>query len=70
MKHDIAWHENCLKNSKATYDREFKQFENERERLLRWEKELLFLQEQIKEAKRRGKAEFDEEKFMKTKKTL
>jgi hypothetical protein len=68
MKHDISWHENCLKNSKASYDREFIHLENERKRFLKWKEDDLFLQEQIDEAKRRGKDSFDEEKFMKTKK--
>lgn len=64
MKRPIAWHEECLGNMRHTLKRlqaTVAAAEADRDALAN---ELLFRAEQIDEAKRRGMAEFDNEKLL------
>lgn len=62
-KQSIKWHEDCLKNSQASWAADQKRTSAEVERLEKWRIENQLYEDQIQEAKRKGRDGFDREKF-------
>ena len=63
----IEWHETTLATRKASLVRKYAELARLNAEIKRDEDEILFRQEQIDEAKRRGLAGFDNEKLLKKK---
>ena len=64
-KRPMAWHAECLKNWSANVERSREELARAIERLEADEARLAEYEAQIAEAKKRGLAEFDRERFMK-----
>ena len=60
----IAWHEECLKNNQETHERDRQGIAAEMDRLDKRLREILIYQQQIKQAKEEGKANFDRDRFL------
>lgn len=67
MVSTIEFHERHLANWKLTLSQDLERHVREGNRLMRQKEEIKFLEEQIAEAKKRGKDKFDEERFMRKK---
>jgi hypothetical protein len=67
MKHDLAWHEECLRNMRDNYAREAARVEREKQELARREARIIALECQLAEAKRRGMNGFDPDRFLRVK---
>ena len=65
-KMPISWHEECLGNATAHWQRFAEQVERDQRELNRNRRELEAYAHQIATAKKEGVAEFDREKFMKS----
>ena len=62
-KFSIAWHEQCLANSRETYERSRHEVDGAVARLERDRIRIEMYEHQIKRAKELGKDGFDSEKF-------
>lgn len=60
----IAWHENCLENSRRSVDELKEQIARLNRELTKKEQRVAWAEIQITEAKRRGLEEFDPDRFM------
>jgi predicted nucleic acid-binding Zn-ribbon protein len=65
-KQTIVWHENCLKNLKASTERMEVAVAMGQARLAAMKEEVKYNEAQIEEANRQGKPDFDSEKFLKS----
>lgn len=61
----ISWHEECYKNSSNHYRGSVERLREELKRAMRERDRNLFYKTQIEYAKKKGKTEFNEERFMK-----
>lgn len=66
MKRPIDWHRECLGNARANLTHEIQRHEEKGREIAEFTNRLAFYQEQINAAVQEGIAEFDREKFMKT----
>lgn len=69
MKMSIAWHENCLKNMKASLEHYISKLAFAQKEVDRSKKDIYILEDQIRIAKQKGKDGFDSEKFLQKRKT-
>ena len=70
MKQTILWHEECLVNCKRTH-REAQEQINRMQRSLDYQvAKIAFYAQQIETAKAEGRTAFDEEQYMKRRKSL
>lgn len=60
----IAWHEECLKDTQETYEQDRQRIAAEMDSLDERQREILIYQQQIKQAKEEGKANFDRDRFL------
>lgn len=60
----IEWHEECVRNHRATLENEKRQLEGLLRRIEKSEEQLAFHELQIEEAKRLGKTSFDRDRFL------
>lgn len=60
----VEWHETCLKAQKATYERDVLELQHLQEKVVRGYEAITEYEKQIEEAKRRGKVDFDRDKFL------
>ena len=70
MKMSIFWHEECLKNMISNAEKKEEQLKRMSDDLLRTRDEISFLEQQIKEAKKKHKDGFDNERFLRKGKKL
>lgn len=63
MKMSISWHEECLKNIKSSLGRKKQELASLQAEVDRYEQNVFIYSWQIKEAKRKGKDGFDQDKF-------
>ena len=66
-KRPISWHEECLKNMRSNYQREFERARIQQEQADRLSRAIFHYEAQIAEAKKRCVDGFDSERFMKAK---
>jgi len=64
MKHDIAWHQSCLKNHAETLESYRRDIERKMAQLARCQRDFDFYASQIAEAVRQNKTEFDSTRFL------
>jgi predicted nucleic acid-binding Zn-ribbon protein len=62
-KMSLAWHQECLKNCRASLVRKNAELARVREEVRRMEEDVDFLQHQIDQAVAQGKDGFDEDRF-------
>ena len=62
-KMSIKWHEDCLKNRKASLERDKKEYQIAQTKYFETLKSVEKYERQIERAKKLGKDEFDEERF-------
>lgn len=67
MRRSINWHEECLKNQKISLKKKGEQLKQLQDNYARCLLDSLSYEQQILEAKMRGKDGFDKEKFNKKK---
>jgi hypothetical protein len=70
MKFSIGWHEDCLKNQKASYKANKERIEREFQRLARDEASIIAYEMQIEEAKAMVMDGFDPDRFLKKRSSL
>ena len=63
MKFSIDWHKECLANWLANTNRDRERIEEELTRLRVQEDRIRFYQHQIEQAEKKGKPDFDRERF-------
>jgi phage shock protein A len=64
----IAWHEQCLQNSRSHYEAMEREAAKLQEKIRRMAEDIEFRQKQIDAAKAQGREGFDPDKFMRGKK--
>jgi predicted nucleic acid-binding Zn-ribbon protein len=69
LKRSIQSHKDSLKSMREHIEREWKRIESLKAPTLRLEAECLVLEKQIAEAERRGMAGFDDQRFMRLRKS-
>lgn len=69
MKQPIKWHEECLKNMRASLERKLQEIERHNQDADRLKQEVQFLSEQIQAAILAKKDGFDSEKYLHKKPT-
>jgi hypothetical protein len=65
MKFDIAWHKECLKNMRASHERERAELERRQYAINRNFDQIMFYELQIASAEREHKDGFDQDKYKK-----